>query len=471
MLNESGLDRARQRLAEFGDEDLKRQLWFLRGSLTTLASAARPAAQSRRQQLAQPGVLFDRAQFLAASCAIGDRLAETALHGTNDVTWIGLNLVRQTQWILVPLGVDLYDGISGITLFLAYLGSVAQQDRYINLAHAALETVRRRVDPATRKKGFGEIGGFVGWGGLLYLLAHLGVLWDEPALLAEAHELVDGLPERIEKDKDLDIICGAAGCILSLLCLHACHPSARVLEVARQCGEHLLANARRMPHGLGWGPAFSDQRPLTGFSHGAAGISLALLELAAHTGEERFRIAAINGIAYERSLFSTQAGNWPDLRVPDTNRAEASIGALPFPVAWCRQFLDDSLFQEEIETALRTTMTSGFGHNHSLCHGDLGNLELLREAARAWPASSWGKQADRVASNILCSIRTDGWLCGNPLQVESPGLMTGLAGIGYGLLRCAEPARVPSVLSLAAPVPTLRCATGFTAASNNAHPA
>jgi len=116
-------------------------------------------------------------------------------------------------------------------------------------------------------------------------------------------------------------------------------------------------------------------------------------------------------------------------------------------------------------------MTSGFGHNHSLCHGDLGNLELLREAARAWPASSWGKQADRVASNILCSIRTDGWLCGNPLQVESPGLMTGLAGIGYGLLRCAEPARVPSVLSLAAPVPTLRCATGFTAASNNAHPA
>jgi type 2 lantibiotic biosynthesis protein LanM len=482
MLNESGLDRARQRLAQLGDEDLKRQLWFLRGSLTTLASAARPASRSRGQSLAEPTVPFDGTQFLAASCAIGDRLAETALHGTNDVTWIGLNLVRQTQWILVPLGLDFYDGISGITLFLAYLGSVSTKERYAALARAALETVRRRVDRGTREKGFGEIGGFVGWGGLLYLLAHLGVLWDEPALLSEAHELVDGLPERIGKDKDLDIICGAAGCILALLCVHTCRRSARVLEIARQCGEHLLANARQMPHGLGWVPAFSNHGPLTGFSHGAAGISLALLQLAAHTGDERFRTAAIRGISYERSLFSAQAGNWPDLRSPDINSAEAANGTLPFPVAWChgapgiglarllsRQFLDDSLFEEEIEIALHTTMTSGFGHNHSLCHGDLGNLELLREAAQAWPASSWREQADRVASGVLCSIRSDGWLCGNPLQVESPGLMTGLAGIGYGLLRCAEPARVPSVLSLAAPFPTVGCATQFVGAGNNGH--
>jgi lantibiotic modifying enzyme len=31
--------------------------------------------------------------------------------------------------------------------------------------------------------------------------------------------------------------------------------------------------------------------------------------------------------------------------------------------------------------------------------------------------------------------------------------MTGLAGIGYQLLRLAEPARVPSVLTLLPPVP------------------
>jgi len=52
---------------------------------------------------------------------------------------------------------------------------------------------------------------------------------------------------------------------------------------------------------------------------------------------------------------------------------------------------------------------------------------------------------------MLESIDKHGWLSGIPLEVESPGLMTGLAGIGYGLLRLAEPSRVPPVLLLAPP--------------------
>ena len=42
---------------------------------------------------------------------------------------------------------------------------------------------------------------------------------------------------------------------------------------------------------------------LTGFSHGAAGIALSLLELWGLTNEPRFRQAAEAGFAYERSLF------------------------------------------------------------------------------------------------------------------------------------------------------------------------
>jgi lantibiotic modifying enzyme len=38
-----------------------------------------------------------------------------------------------------------------------------------------------------------------------------------------------------------------------------------------------------------------------------------------------------------------------------------------------------------------------------------------------------------------------------PLGVETPGLMTGLAGIGYQLLRLAAPDIIPSVLVLEPP--------------------
>ncbi len=465
VLDESGLECARRRLGQFGRQDLERQLWFLRASLTTLASRARTHARSRQPFLAEPGAAAGREEFLAASRAVGDRLAATAFRAGGEVTWIGLRPMREKQWLLVPLGLDFYDGVPGVGVFLAYLAVVSGDERYTSLARETLGVIRQRLRPERRQKGLSELGGFTGWGGALYTLAHLAMLWDEPALMDEAQEMVEVLPRRIEQDQELDIIGGAAGCIAALLCLHACRPSARVLDVATQCGEHLLSRARPMPQGFGWPSPFPCHGPLAGFSHGAAGISWALLELATQTGEDRFKTAALGGIAYERSLFSAKDENWPDLRVTDTDPEQVQGGSLPFPVSWChgapgiglarllcRRRLDDPLLDAELETALRTTVARGFGYNHCLCHGDLGNLELLLEAARVWPGSSWSNDAARLAAGILNAIGRDGWICGNPLGVESPGLMTGLAGIGYGLLRCAEPARVPSVLSLAPPL-------------------
>jgi lantibiotic modifying enzyme len=114
--------------------------------------------------------------------------------------------------------------------------------------------------------------------------------------------------------------------------------------------------------------------------------------------------------------------------------------------------LDDATSRAEIRTALATTLAEGFGRNHSLCHGDLGNLDFVVQAAERLGDPRWRPEANRRAALILESIDQEGWLCGVPLRVESPGLMTGLAGIGYGLLRLAEPTRMPSVLMLEPPM-------------------
>src|SRR5262249_19789723 len=112
---------------------------------------------------------------------------------------------------------------------------------------------------------------------------------------------------------------------------------------------------------------------------------------------------------------------------------------------------DDDATRAEIAAALRTTVAQGFGDNHSLCHGDLGNLELLHQAGETLQDPRWRTEAEHRTTLILENIERQGWRCGTPTRVESPGLMTGLAGIGYGLLRQAEPERVPSVLVLAGP--------------------
>jgi len=117
----------------------------------------------------------------------------------------------------------------------------------------------------------------------------------------------------------------------------------------------------------------------------------------------------------------------------------------------CLSTLDHPLVREDLDIALRTTLAHGFGRNHSLCHGDLGNLDFVMQAAVALGDSTLAHTALRIQSGILASIDANGFLCGVPLGVQSPSLMNGLAGIGYGLLRAAHPERVPSVLVLDPP--------------------
>jgi type 2 lantibiotic biosynthesis protein LanM len=460
FFDEPSLTRVRRRVEQLSDDDLARQLWFIRASLATLEVGV-DRGQWATRLLIEPHVVADHKGLLGAARAVGDRLDALALRDENNVNWIGLTPINGDYWTLAPLGLDLYGGLPGVTLFLAYLGAVTGENRYTALAEITLTTILCQVE--RDRSLITSIGGFTGWGGLMYTLAHLGTLWNQSALFSEAADIVNQLPNLIENDKEFDIIGGAAGCIASLISLYRCTPSDRTLAAAVQCGDRLIGCAQGMAHGIAWVTPAGGTKPLAGFSHGAAGIASALLELAALTGEARFRAAALDAIAYERSLFSSEVGNWPDLRELKTANTAADSQA-HFLTAWCHgasgiglarlrslEHLDDALVRSEIATALQTTLDKGFGGNHSLCHGDLGNLELLLQADQVLDHSRWHAEVNRMAAIILESISQSGWLCGTPMGVESPGLMAGLAGIGYELLRLAEPTHVPSVLMLEPP--------------------
>ncbi len=452
---ECGMTLVTRRIHQLSEKDLERQLWILRASLATLAPH-QPEVAAANTALHHPTkvtAVAGRAQWIAAARALGDRLEELAIGGADDVTWLGLAPAEDDSWLVSPLGPDLYDGLPGVILFLAYLGSVTQDRRYVDLAKSALRALRGQIEDT---RSLPNIGAFTGWSGIVYTLTHLGVLWSDPTLFIEAERLVAPLVELIGGDQQLDIIGGAAGCLLALSSLYHCRPSENVLRAARDCGDHLLQSSTEMPEGIGWVREDLGPKPLTGFAHGNAGVAYALVRLGALTGEARFTYAAREALRYERSCFAREHGNWPDLRV----RKVAD-----FAVAWCHgapgiglarlcslRYVDDPLFRSEIAAALDTTMAQGFGSNHTLCHGDLGNLDLLLHAARALSEPRWDLHAHEIAARILEAAKRTGWICGNPSGLESPGLMTGLAGIGYELLRLAEPDRVPAVLALGPPI-------------------
>lgn len=457
----SGFELVRQRLRKMCPEDLKQQLWFAKASLSTLGMSVEHA-RIPSYQVAPVLQKVAPNEWLQAAQEVGDHLVDLAFRGEKDASWLGLSMVRERVWSLMPLGTDFYGGLSGIVYFLAYLGNHSQQEKFTQLAQAGLVSLFQQLEEI--EPSYTNLGAFQGWGGVIYILSHLAILWEREDLLDRAEGYATLLGDFIAEDEQLDILAGCAGCIGGLLTLYRCRPSNIILELASFCGNRLLEKAVQQKVGLAWPQSLPGSRPLAGFAHGAAGMAWALLELSVFTGDRRFKDAALGAIQYERGIFCAERGNWPDLR--EAPSIDPRTGRLrnAYITAWCHgavgigmarlrslEYLKDPGIRVEAETAVRTTLANGVGKNHCLCHGDLGNLDLLLMASELWGDINLRRKTYRLAGQVLENVQSEGWLCGVPLGVETPDLMNGLAGIGYGFLRLAGPKKVPSLLALEPP--------------------
>lgn len=464
-----------RRIQRMNASDLERQTWLIRASLAALGPDRTRARRSAASAVESRGTRSTSAKLIAEACRIAHRLEALAVRSHEEAGWIGLKHDGKDEWLVRPVGPDLYEGTAGIVLFLGYLAAVTQEARYARLALAGAATLRRQVS-ALQGVPYG-IGAFSGWGGLIYAYCHLAVLWNRPELLDEARGMADLLLPLIDQDELYDVVGGAAGCICSLLVLYDLAPSNALMQRITQCGDRLVKCAQRMQSGVGW-PSALYGVPLCGFSHGASGIAHALLALYGCCGERRFRDMALAALEYERGLFDAETRQWVDLRPHDPARSTRApmaawchgaagialprLGMRPDPDADGRSNTDPALKAEadrvhrEIAHAIAATLAFGFGDNHSLCHGDLGNLDILLQASVALRNDLWLDHVHRLAATILEDIELRGWICGISKPVDTPGLMTGLAGIGYGLLRMAQPQMVPSVLTLSSPVAIAR---------------
>lgn len=456
FIPQSSLDHTLQRLTQMSEADLAQQLWFIEASFATIPSGT----DQRRwvgSQLRPSEREVTPEQLLEEARAIGDRLAKLALHNENGVNWAGLTPYKEKEWKIFPAGLELYNGLPGIGLFLAYLGAICGEERYTTLAGQALATTRHKASQL--KKYLKSVGAFDGWSSLIYSFTHLGVLWNQPDLLAEAAGYAELVAELVGQDEAFDLLSGSAGAILSLLGLHSVTADSRVLGLAVKCGDHLISHSQSQAEGVAWSKG--HELPLAGFSHGAAGIAYSLLALSQASKEARFAETAKAALEYERSLFSPEHRNWPDLRSEVVTGRKAGTY---FMSTWCHgaagiglgrlaslRYLDDGQIRDEILVALETTFNESFGLNHSLCHGDLGNLETLLVAGQVLGDAAYHQQVKTLTASILDSRTRQGWLSGLALGLEIPGLMTGLAGMGYQLLRLCDPAKIPSVLLLAPP--------------------
>jgi lantibiotic modifying enzyme len=414
---------------------------------------------------------------IEVAAGIGARLVDEAIWHERRCNWIGGRLGPGARGELVEhhaaLDESLYEGTAGVALFLAELHAATGEP---GARRAALGAIAQAVE-ATRSRGDASTPGlYVGSGGVALVAARLGLALEEPALVESARRLAKATAAApAGPDEELDLLNGSAGTVVVLLALAKLLDAPELAEAALARGDGLLGAAIE-DGGLSWpSRGITAAHNLTGLSHGAAGIALALLELGAATGEPRFMQAAERAFDYEQSTFDATVRNWPDYRELYPDRPSPEPGYASF---WCHggpgialsrltalERLGGPRWRAEAEAGLEVSLGTVVralehgGGNFSLCHGMAGNAEIVADGARVL-GGRWERSARVVADVAALGAARHGaagrWPCGVGSR-EAPGLMLGIAGIGRFYLRAAG-VLVPSILrpnpdELGVPVP------------------
>ncbi|WP_078958752.1 type 2 lanthipeptide synthetase LanM family protein [Streptomyces sp. NRRL S-4] len=357
-------------------------------------------------------------RLLSAARSVGDQLVSLAYHGGGRANWIGLELLGERYWRLTPLAADLAGGYTGPALFLAQLASLTGAARYADAARAALAPVPGLLDTLHQRGddlGLLGSGAFSGLGGIAYALTEVGELLDDRRVSDWVGPATRLSCAASSAEEGLGVRGGAAGGLVSLLAVHRTTGRAEAWRGAERCAERIAAAEL---------PASEN------FADGAAGIGWALLRFAGAGGGARYRNAGLE--ALRRATLGEHGGPaWCE----GTTGVALAVADSPEAVA---------------DPELRDWLTARAGAlaratppgDDSLCHGELGVLELLGHGALPRLRPHWLRRT----GTLLAAADRAQPQCGTPAHVPHPGLLTGLSGIGHGLLRAGFPDRIGSAL-------------------------
>ncbi|HYP41982.1 MAG TPA: lanthionine synthetase LanC family protein [Chloroflexia bacterium] len=485
---EAGKSEVSERLAyvaeRFGEEELHIETPYLRSGSSDdypFEQSARPATGPVRTRKFE--------DLLSVSHGIGRRLVREAIWHGGMCNWVGAtpqqeNVPAGGGIAFRALGPDLYNGTSGIALYLAELwGETGDSD----VRDTALGAVRQALHHAEAIAPHDRLGLYAGWPGIALAAFRVGLKLNEDEPFSCSLELLGRLHETLAlqgfRAHRHDLMAGRAGLIIAFQVLREMlggHSSSdqSLLESAIQLGDQLLEAAERSKAGYSWKTHAKLTGPnLTGFAHGTAGIAHALLALYQATGAMRYRHAAEMAFQYEQQWFDPVVGNWPDLRTATRSARAGKKGALRYVAYWCHgaagmalarlhaySVLRDVRYKEEALSALKATsnvikdaLRSGVS-DFSLCHGLAGEGEALQ-----WGFDVLGKEgmqglqlalevANIGAEKFHSNVSQEEWPCGCGAGAgQSQGLMLGLAGIGLYYLRLHN-ASVPSAILLTKPI-------------------
>ncbi|MBE6047910.1 MAG: type 2 lantipeptide synthetase LanM [Clostridium sp.] len=441
---ENAITKALTKIDNMCENDLERELCYIDQAMNLKESNLKADETFVQFSENVEEVQIDKDKYIELADKIGELILRRKVEISNNISWISTSLLGkgEVEFGVGPVGNDFYFGNAGIALYLAYLGKYTGKEIYL---HEAKRAVKFNINFLKQEKlyDYGNIGFHNGIGGVILSLALISEIID----IDECEDVIKfsliNLKTLIDKDISYDMLGGSAGLIVSLIELRKIYPQLNdhISELITKAYYHLI-NSRTKEEGRCYWTS-KVAYPYTGYAHGNAGILSAIVKLKNCQkdilGKEIVDDNFINEMLnYQRKLYNAQNRNWQTTHLKElysNGWCHGAPGILLSRTIMKECNYKDSLIDDEIKKALDTTIKNGFGNNPTYCHGDLGNIEIVKAASLALGNRKLANKCDNTYVELFDSILSNKWDNNIFRNTESLGIMIGLAGWGYSILR------------------------------------
>lgn len=377
---------------------------------------------------------YDREKMVCDIEQIADLLLDKSIYGhTNSGkigrTWVGLRSMNEHTHYVDCIGNALYSGNGGVALFIAYLAMVTQDKKWFKLTDEIVETILEEIT-TNGVTSSDNIGAFAGVFGEIYIIDIISTLLDDAALGKQMKEALISAYNRFDRIVNVnDIINGYAGILGVFLHFYEKYKSQELLNICSEIADKIIKNSKYdiESGGIYWDDGYS------GYAHGNAGISAQLSRYVNISRDIQKNNYISQAIQFDRSLVDNNNGMWKK-RINDPfvsyTWCNGATGMLLNRITLKKSGYKDETIDFEITKLVEAVKNNGFGKDYAICHGDLGNLAILKYVANQFDDISLYNACDATCFLFYQTY----YNLNNFLEEEVWGFMTGLSGIGVSLL-------------------------------------
>ncbi|MFD2655626.1 type 2 lanthipeptide synthetase LanM family protein [Gracilibacillus thailandensis] len=460
LIKRATLDEIKDRFNRLSNEDYSYQVSLINMALTALRTNSNFTGRKEVKSNSDFNISLNYSDPNNLLLKETKKVLDERLSFDNHVQWVSLSFHPSGQVVAGPLNYNLYDGLGGIGLYLIYY-----YNKHYSLDQNFIDSFINTIRMLYRTtKSINNISAYHGLTSYIYIVDKM--LECGHVNKKDATEIYEEYCNKINKNIDsiivTDFIGGLAGVLKVLTLLYQKYKLEFLKQTADIVYKQLISKAYSKGDMIYWKFDINKQHGLTGFSHGQTGVCYALSEyykIIENDSKKRKNILHFikQALNYEDEYYDPIEGNWYDNR-----QSRAFTFSDPF---WChgaagillgrikiQHNLKNNLKVRYIREALSTTIRLGNRHTkgNSLCHGTLGNLDILIEVKNHFSGNDLAYVDSSIKSwiaNYVKSMNELGWQNGFSKDISNPGLMLGKTGQLYTLLRYKD-SSLPCILTL-----------------------